>query len=319
MNHRTTPPLRSRRARRSGQAVVEVLFVSIAFLMLFMYGLQWCYLAICHSLLNTAAYGAARFLATAKTQDDAGDWAHNTEQARKIAAFYLAPVASDDDVTIFVTNEPSTFGQAFKVRIAMTTELLPLPLVEFLFPDYAYTVPDQRTIESYSSSLPNPYNLQDQSGNPITIQPDETITVIDKTQYGWQWVDYRYTIKGTYTDSHKKHDSTVTGYFPGTTSKDNIQSTDPWPNKYYTTRHKFPLDRTPPAISECPDYGLLKTFGGTLSFSTMVPTSANGTPADQYGPPIYQWTILVTKVGVPVKGGTDGKYSMYAWAAMSAD
>lgn len=298
--------LRPRRMRK-GQTLVEFLLVVVTFFFVLMFGMQWCYISIAKSLLNAGVHAAARVLAV---DQDLG-------KARKTVYAYVKPlVESVDDVTVYITNSPDSFGEAYKVRGSMALKLLPFPITFGLFDDAIRTSPTEHLAYSYSHTPPTRDNLITVNNQPFTLADDEMITVVNKESFGWEWVKYRWVVRAHYSHCGKNR----TKYIDSSGQHDN----DPWPGGYFEKTQNFPHDREVPAWNSPPSYNMSHSH---TSFSAihMTPNAPTGQPEKFsdgqaiYGPFIYKWTLMITKKGQHVDLGADGQIHLYAWTAMSAD
>lgn len=306
-----------RRARRSGgQSTVEFLLVFMLFIAMVGYAFQWCYISVAQSLINTAAYNAARSIATAASiPDDFSGWDDAEAHAKEIADFYMGPLASGDDIGIYVTNFPDNYGEAFKVRVEARLRLLPLPFSTRFFKDSVNSQPTTQQIYSYSNSYPTRDNLVNASGQPFSIDANQFITVTGKQFYGYEWIKYEYTIVANYNHCHKHK----TFYFAGSSAR---LHSDPWPNQYFSKTNNFPNEfDVPTAQQTAQQYGVDVPSHTSISIANMEPQNPRqGSSSDPslFGPSIYKWTLELTTHGSP-SNKSDGDFSIYAWVAMGAD
>lgn len=120
-----------KRKNRSGQALVEFVFVASIFFTVVFFGIFYGFYINAKSLLNVASYSAARKYAI--TQD--------LELAVQAATVYVDRVAVPGSIKVEFDNDNPDFGEGFMTTVYMDIEIPPFaPLMAILGSGPNYTM-----------------------------------------------------------------------------------------------------------------------------------------------------------------------------------
>jgi len=116
------------RRRRSGQAMVELLFIFLIFMAIVFLAIQFTMIANARSMLNLATYAAAREYAVT----------YSGARANAAAYIYMSPLlpgSGSGDVKVVYISTPKDpgFGHTAKVKATAVYGLLPIPLLREYF------------------------------------------------------------------------------------------------------------------------------------------------------------------------------------------
>jgi TadE-like protein len=176
---RSSEALERKRCRRTaGQTTVEFLLVCLPLLALIFLAIQLCLIWSAESMVQVAAYSAARKFAVCG----------NETSALQAAMLYL-PFAKSEDVTLSIGTSPGygvlggptdppgqlKLGQTFYVQLSVVYHILPFPIVEQFFFD---SFP-QMTVEGPYG----PVGPQENAPNSETlgVNPPDTVTITNRT------------------------------------------------------------------------------------------------------------------------------------------
>ena len=294
--------------------MVEFVIVIVLFFTIFFFAIQISYISIAKSLLNLASHGAARKFAASPL---------NYNAALQVAQRYLSPIASSENIHLYITNANDRFATPFQIRTSVRLKLLPLPFVNRFFIDQS--IPDPATVckVAYGPDVFDISKMVDANGNHFSLGPHQILTIKDKTFFapGYDVWQYRITAR-----SQRKLDPDGWfgydwRYYPNPKPKDssyhlhNSSSTTPPPappeTGWYTVT--LPTNSPAPTVEGTPEftpYAKLWHYQKNTIYNAHIVQSV---------PATYEWHICITTEGQSVDENHDGYVTLHTWTAMTSD